>query len=84
MKINLLIKGWIVQIVLSSRLSWREVRIFTNLFLNEGEQFQRNTYQELKWISPSSIKSDDSNRYVIITCSKSGIFHYYFTIDGTT
>jgi hypothetical protein len=77
-------KGWILQIVLSSRLSWRNIRIFTNICLHEDEQFDRNNYHELKWIYPSSAKYDDSNRYVFITCHKSGTFHYYFTIDETT
>jgi len=80
----LLIKGWILQIVLSSRLSWRKVRIFTNSCLNEEDQFERKIYHELKWIYPSSGKYDDSNRYVFISCCKPGAFHYYFTIDETT
>ncbi|CAF3327312.1 unnamed protein product [Rotaria sp. Silwood2] len=77
-------KGWTLQIALSSHLSWREVRIFTNACLYEKDLFQRNNYQELKWIYPSSGKYDDSDRYVSILCCKSGSFHYYFTIDGTT
>ncbi|CAF3932255.1 unnamed protein product [Rotaria sordida] len=77
-------KGWILRIVLSSCLSWREVRIFTNACLYEKDQFKRNNYQELKWIYPSTRIYDDSDRYVSILCSKSGSFHYYFTIDGTT
>ncbi|CAF4580137.1 unnamed protein product, partial [Rotaria sp. Silwood2] len=52
--------------------------------LYEKDLFQRNNYQELKWIYPSSGKYDDSDRYVSILCCKSGSFHYYFTIDGTT
>ncbi len=80
----MLIKGWILQIVLSSRLSWRKVRIFTNICLNEGDKFERKIYHELKWIYPSSGKYDDSNRYVFISCCKPGAFHYYFTINETT
>ena len=81
---SLSMKGWTLQIVLSARLSWRKVRIWTNIPLNETEQFDRSKYNELKWICPSSHKYDDSNRYALISCRKSGIFHYYFTIDGTT
>ncbi|CAF5104883.1 unnamed protein product, partial [Rotaria socialis] len=29
-------------------------------------------------------KYDDSDRYTNLSCFKSGSFHYYFTIDGTT
>jgi glycogen debranching enzyme len=76
-------KGSIIQIVLSSRLSWKNVRILTNICLNENELFSRLNYHELEWISPSDGKYDDSNRYTLISCSKSGVFHYYFTIDGT-
>ncbi|CAM2714055.1 unnamed protein product, partial [Rotaria socialis] len=76
--------GWTLQIVLSAGLSSRKIRIFTNACLNENDQFQRNNYQELKWIYPSNTKYDDSNRYVSILCCQSGSFHYYFTIDGTT
>ncbi|CAF1046004.1 unnamed protein product [Adineta steineri] len=77
-------KGWIVQIVLSSNLSCKNVRIFTNICLNENDEFQRLNYKELKWICPSNRKCDDSNRYIYIQFKKSGTFHYYFTIDGTT
>jgi hypothetical protein len=77
-------KGWTLQIKLSSELSWRKVRIFTNACLNESDQFERNNYKELKWVYPSSGKYDDSNRYVFLLCAKAGAFHYYFTIDGTT
>ncbi|CAF2153377.1 unnamed protein product [Rotaria magnacalcarata] len=76
--------GWTLQIVLSAGLSARKIRIFSNACLNENDQFQRNNYQELKWVYPSNTKYDDSNRYVSILCCKSGSFHYYFTIDGTT
>jgi hypothetical protein len=77
-------RGWILQIKLSPELSWRKVRIFTNACLNENDKFERNIYNELKWTYPSVGKYDDSNRYVYLSCSKSGAFHYYFTIDGTT
>src|ERR1700722_19347076 len=77
-------KGWKLQIKLSSELSWRKVRIFTNSCINENDEFSRLTYHELKWVYPSFGKYDDSNRYVFILCSKPGAFHYYFTIDGTT
>jgi hypothetical protein len=77
-------KGWTLQIKLSPDLSWRKVRIFSNVCLNEGDEFERNTYQELKWIYPSSGKYDGSNRYVFVSCCKSGAYHYFFTIDGTT
>ena len=77
---NFSIEGSTIQIVVSSRLAWRNVRVLTNI----AEEFSRSTYHELEWISPSAAKSDDSNRYAMIRCSKPGVFHYYFTIDGTT
>ncbi|CAF3464441.1 unnamed protein product, partial [Rotaria sp. Silwood2] len=77
-------KGWILQIKLSANLSWRKVRIFTNACLNEEDEFERNSYHELKWIYPSSGRYDDSDRYVVLSCCKSGSFHYFFTIDRTT
>ncbi|CAF4425795.1 unnamed protein product, partial [Adineta steineri] len=49
-----------------------------------NDEFQRLNYKELKWICPSNGKCDDSNRYIYIQFKKSGTFHYYFTIDGTT
>ncbi|CAM4839817.1 unnamed protein product [Rotaria magnacalcarata] len=77
-------KGWNLQIKISSCLSWRKVRLFTNSCLNEEDQFERTIYRELKWVYPSNGKYDDSDRYVNLSCFKSGSFHYYFTIDGTT
>lgn len=77
-------KGWNLQLVLSARLSWRKVRLFTSIPLKENDQFDRSNYTELKWNYPSPHKYDDSNRYALISCCKSGIFHYYFTIDGST
>jgi hypothetical protein len=77
-------KGWTLEIKLSSNLSWRKVRIFTNACLNEGDQFERETYHELKWVYPSTGKFDDSDRYTFLKCYKSGAFHYYFTINGAT
>lgn len=77
-------KGSILEIKISSSLSWRKVRLFTNATINENDIFQRNNYQELKWIYPSNGKYDDSDRYISILCLKPGSFHYYFTIDGTT
>ncbi|CAF1200337.1 unnamed protein product [Rotaria sordida] len=77
-------KGWVLQIKLSPNLTWRKVRIFTNACLSEEDQFERNTYRELKWIYPSSGKYDDSDRYIYLPCCKSGSFHYFFTIDRTT
>jgi len=76
-------KGWTLQIVLSARLSWRQVRIFTNCYFNSTDEFDRSTYNELNWISPSVNRNDDSNRYVLIRCLQSGTFDYYFTIDGS-
>jgi hypothetical protein len=83
-ELNRLKKGCILEIKLNSELSWRKVRILTNAPLNEGEEFDRLKYNELKWIYPSHGKYDDSNRYVSLKCFKPGSFHYYFTIDGTT
>lgn len=77
-------KGWTIQVKVSSVLSSRKVRLFSNVVLNEGDRFERKTYHESKWIYPSTNKYDDSDRYAVISCSQSGSFHYYFTIDGTT
>ncbi|CAF1175151.1 unnamed protein product, partial [Adineta ricciae] len=66
-------KNSIIQISLSSCLSYKNVRFFTNYPLNES--FHRNKYSELKWIN--------TDRDILLDCSKSGSFHYYFTIDGS-
>ena len=76
-------KGYILQIVLSSRLSWRKVRVLPNIPVNENDPFGRSKYKELKWISLSSGKYDNSNRYTSLSCFKSGVFHCYSSTDGT-
>ena len=77
-------KGWTIQVKVSSALSSRKVRLFSNVVLNEGDRFERKTYHESKWIYPSTNKYDDSDRYTVVSCSQSGSYHYYFTIDGAT
>ncbi|CAF1491020.1 unnamed protein product, partial [Didymodactylos carnosus] len=77
-------RGWIVQIVLSSHIVSQKVKVFTNSPKGYSNPFQRNSFRELKWVYPSTIKYDDSNRYCSIECVKPGTFQYYFTTNGTS
>ncbi|UJR24125.1 hypothetical protein I4U23_027092 [Adineta vaga] len=73
-------KGYYLQIILSSSLTYKNIRFFTNY---SNDNFQRNKYEEFQWISSSNNSFDRANRYVLIHCLKSGSFRYYFTIDGS-
>ena len=76
--------GWIFELRLSSRLSCRKVRLLSNVPLSGSSGFVRSHYEEVPWICPQSHRSDGWDRYVVLPTSRSGSFHYYFTIDGTT
>lgn len=73
--LDLFIERWIVQIVSSYPLSSRKVRISTNLSLHIRDQFERFNYHELNWIYSSLGKFGNSNRYVFLSVSRTGMFH---------
>ena len=79
MKKAVLFKSFYHLIYHGEKFEYLQIFVF-----NENDEFSRSNYHELKWTYPSSAKYDDSNRYCLISCLKPGVFHYYFTIDGTT
>ncbi|CAF1026829.1 unnamed protein product [Didymodactylos carnosus] len=81
--LNCLKKSWHVKFVLAPSLVGKTVRLFTDCPLQKGSPFKRHEYSELKWVTPSKFKYDNSDRYVTFECLLPGTFHYYYTTNNS-
>ncbi|CAG9856411.1 unnamed protein product [Phyllotreta striolata] len=78
-------KNWVVQFRIGPSLFGRRVFLYCNYpakASNKLNQFQRNKYQQLEWISEEGCKNaDDTALYAEIEAEIAGSFHYYFTFE---
>ena len=74
-------KGWIIHFVLGPTLSSKTVSIYTNI-PNEGEEYNRSKYHQLKWESVSKSSNDKLDAFAAVLMHSAGSFQYYFSYNG--
>lgn len=75
-------RSWVLQFRLGPSLLGRKVSLYCN-YPNTNEQFDRHTYNLLKWTLEEGCNyADDTALLTELTVQISGSFHYYFVFDN--
>ncbi|PSN51057.1 hypothetical protein C0J52_01523 [Blattella germanica] len=77
-------KGWRLQFRLGPSLFGRKVTVYCNHPEGVEDEYIRNRYRPLKWLSDEdTLSGDDTSAYAEVAIRRAGSFHYYFVFDGS-
>ena len=75
--------GWRLQFRLGPSLFGRKVTIYCNHPEKVEDEYIRNRYRALKWITDEDTHAgDDTSSFAEVAIRRAGSFHYYFIFDG--